>query len=72
MTRTYLAHIDWNDNHLIITVSKSPLERPIPMTFGNSVKGLNLALQYMKENTHVSPVGSSSAKDGNLLEVNHA
>jgi hypothetical protein len=54
---------------IVITVSVALFADPIPMTFGNTPRGLVKAFAHINKYVTVSPIESSSATHGNLLEV---
>jgi hypothetical protein len=69
-TRTYLVHIDWNDLSTNVYISDCPFSTPLERVFGNPTLGsLKRVLTYINQYVTVSPIGSSSAKDGKLLGV---
>jgi hypothetical protein len=69
-TRAYLVHIDWNELSTNVYISECPLFPTKERIFGVSYPSLKRVLKYLyKECVTVSPIGSSSAKDGKLLGV---
>jgi hypothetical protein len=69
MTRDHLAHVEKLSDTIVITVSVEAFTPPIPKIFGRTPFSLKKALVHINQYVTVSPIGSSSAKDGNLLGV---
>jgi hypothetical protein len=68
-TRQYYALVEPLSLTMVITVSVSPFTDPIPMTFGRTPIGLQKALDHINKYVTVSPLGTSSATDGNFKGV---
>jgi hypothetical protein len=66
MTREHFVHVEPLSDTVVITVSVEAFTPIIPNIFVRSPKSLKKALDYINKYVTVSPIGSSSAKDGKL------
>jgi hypothetical protein len=70
MTRDHFAHVETLSETIVITISVEAFTTPIPKIFFRTPFSLKDALDYINQYVTLSPIGSSSATDGNFKEIN--